>query len=353
MNNMKTIALLVMVALAATACGNKEEKKAASQIAAKVNSGEISVHQINFVLQRTPGLPPEKAEEAKRQILDGLIDQEIAVQQAVETKLDRNPNVVQQIEAAKREILARAYMEQITANKGKPSDDEIAAFYKMRPELFSARKLYRLEELVFEAKPAAVAAARDLAGKGKPTAEIAAALKAQGVQVGGGVSVKPAEQISLDLLPKLAQAKEGVPQVFENGGKAAVVTVLATKPEPLTDVQAKPFIERYIGNRDKGEVARETMKGLRAKAKIEYVGDFGKDAEADRKKREEAEAKQSKELKDAREAARKVQEEESARKAEEAKKAREAAEAERAKGAQNAVAKPSEGALSKGISGLK
>jgi len=137
---LKTIATLVISALAVSACGDRPpEKKAATQVAAKVNSGEISVHQINYVLQRTPGIPAAQADAAKRKVLDNLIDQELAVQQALESKLERSPVVMESIEAARREVLARAFLEQVTAGKAKPSADEIKYLYTEHPELFSNR----------------------------------------------------------------------------------------------------------------------------------------------------------------------------------------------------------------------
>ena len=39
--------------LGLAACGSKDVEKPVGQIAAKVNSGEISVHQLNYVLTRT------------------------------------------------------------------------------------------------------------------------------------------------------------------------------------------------------------------------------------------------------------------------------------------------------------
>src|SRR2546422_5284472 len=89
------------------ACGKDDDKKAASQVAATVNSQEITVHQVNNVLARNPSITPEAAPRAKREIVERLIDQELARQQALEKKLDRSPGVVQAIEAAKAEILDR------------------------------------------------------------------------------------------------------------------------------------------------------------------------------------------------------------------------------------------------------
>ena len=106
------VASAVIASLVLAGCGDKKDKPA-SQVAAKVNKGEISVHQINYVLQRQPGLKQEQAEEASKTALEKLIDQELAVQRATEMKLDRDPRVVQAIEAARRDILARFYLEKV------------------------------------------------------------------------------------------------------------------------------------------------------------------------------------------------------------------------------------------------
>ncbi|MFX9077455.1 hypothetical protein ABTN32_20565, partial [Acinetobacter baumannii] len=81
------------------------------------------IHQINGVLSRTPNLPQDRAQAAGKQILQSLIDQELLIQQAQEQKLDRDANVMQAIESAKREILARAYVERLGTSASKPSAD--------------------------------------------------------------------------------------------------------------------------------------------------------------------------------------------------------------------------------------
>ncbi|MEF8728849.1 MAG: EpsD family peptidyl-prolyl cis-trans isomerase [Accumulibacter sp.] len=275
MNAPKTILTLLVSALAITACGDgSSTKKAATQVAAKVNGGEVSVHQINFILQRTPSIPADQVEGARRQVLEGLIDQELAVQQAVEMKLDRTPNVMQMLEASRREVLARAYLEQVGGGGAKPSATEVRAYYNDHPDLFAKRKVYRLEEINFAGTPELVGRVKEQLARGKTSAEVLAALRADGVVVSGGVAVKAAEQISLDALPRLAAAKEGQPQLFEDAGKAAIVTVLATKSDPMEESRALSYIENYLSNKQKSDRATEAMKQLRAKAKVEYAEDF-------------------------------------------------------------------------------
>src|SRR5262245_57262956 len=98
-------------------CGEKDDAKKTTrvptQVVARVNGDEITVHQINNVLARSQNIDPELAAQAKREILERLIDQQLAKQKAIENGLDRSPNVMQALEAAKNEILARAYLEQV------------------------------------------------------------------------------------------------------------------------------------------------------------------------------------------------------------------------------------------------
>ena len=137
-------------ALGLVACSSKDVEKPASQIAAKVNSGEISVHQINYLLTRAGAgaNAPEMAPKLRREILDRLVDQELAVEQAVAKKLDRSPDVLMAIENARREILARSYIEQITAPIAKPTIDEAKKYYTDHPQLFAERRVYNIQEIV-------------------------------------------------------------------------------------------------------------------------------------------------------------------------------------------------------------
>jgi len=95
------VPLIFALAIAA-GCGKSDDKKAATQVAAKVNSDEITVHQINNVLARAPNVTPEVAQRAKREILDKLIDQ-----QSAEANTEKRKQLVWQIERRLAEEGAR------------------------------------------------------------------------------------------------------------------------------------------------------------------------------------------------------------------------------------------------------
>lgn len=270
---------LTLVALAAslallTGCGDKSKEKGASQTAAKVNKEEITIHQINYVLQQQRGLQPEQAEAASRQILERLIDQELAVQKAAELKLDRDPRVVQQMEAARREIIARAYAEKTGEAAAKPTDADIKAYYDAKPALFSARRIYSLQEISIEAKPEQVATLREQLGAAKSINDFVEYLKANGYRFAGNQAVRPAEQLPLNLLDTFAKLRDGQAVLLPSANGAQVVLVAATRSEPVDEARAKPAIEMYLQNDAKRKLVESDLKALRTAAQIEYTGKF-------------------------------------------------------------------------------
>ncbi len=273
---------ITLIALAASlvllaGCGDKNKDKSASQAAAKVNKEEITVHQIDFVLQlqQQRGLQPEQAEVAGKQILERLIDQELAVQKAEDLKLDRDPRVVQQIEAARREIIARAYIEKTGEAASKPTDAEIKAYYEAKPALFAARRIYSLQEIAIEAKPEQVATLREQLGASKSINDFVEFLKANGYRFAGNQAVRPAEQLPLNLLDTFAKLNDGQAVLLPSATGAQVVLVVGSRSEPVDEARAKPAIEQFLSNDAKRKLVESDIKALRAAAKIEYKGKFG------------------------------------------------------------------------------
>ena len=269
----RALALTVLASAALlSACGGGD--KGASQTAAKINKDEVTVHQINFVLQQQRGLKPEQADTASRQILERLIDQQLALQKADDMKLDRDPRVVQQLEAARREILARAYAEKVGEGAAKPTPEEIKKYYDEKPALFSDRRVYSIQEIAIEATPAQMAELRENLAAAKNINQFIDYLKAKELRFNGNQAVRAAEQLPLNSLDTFARMKDGQALIVPTATGAQVVVLAGSRSQPVNEEQARPAIEQYLINERKRKLIEDDVKAMRAAAKIQYVGKF-------------------------------------------------------------------------------
>lgn len=285
MHSIPTSRLLIALLFAAgssvivSGCGNSDGKTPASQVAAKVNGAEISVHQINSLLAKASGITNDNAPQARKEILDRLVNQQLAVEQAMTKKLDRNPDILLSIEAARREILARAYLEQLAAANSKPTDEEIKRYYDEHPDLFSRRRIYSLQELAIPKNAGSLDGLKEFIGSGKSMDEVVGWLKEHKIPARASQGNRPAEQLPLDLLPRLAQLKDGQTAMIESAQGIMIMRLATSQSAPIDEATAKPRIQQFLLNERNNKTVADEMKKLKEAAKIEYVGDFAKATE--------------------------------------------------------------------------
>lgn len=166
--------------------------------------------------------------------IERLIEQRLARQHAIEQGLDRAPQIVQAIESARSEILARAYRQLVAESQPRPTREEIARFYREHPELFSDRRVFTLEER-----------------EGSFTVNR---------------FTRPAEELPLELLPRLHAMAAGELIVHEG----QTLRLVAARLAPLDEAAAAPLIEKFLLARRSSEALAAEMKRLRGQARIEY-----------------------------------------------------------------------------------
>ncbi len=270
------IPLILSATIAVSGCGDKKKDTAekGSQVAAKVNSTELTVHQVNFAMQRIPNLDKDHTKEASLEIIRSLVTQEVIVQKAVKDKLDRDPLVMQAMDAARSQILAQAYMERKLGTPVVPTAAEVTAYYNQHPEFFSQRKVYRLQEIAIKAPKDKQEAIRNQLAASKTLDEFGTWLKAQNYPVKASQGVKASEQLPPQLLPKLQSMPDGQAMVVTTPEGLLVLVLAGSQAQPVTEVQAKPAIEKLLQNQKRQETAKHELDTLKAAAKIEYLGDF-------------------------------------------------------------------------------
>ena len=261
-----------LVALAG--CGGRNESPPASQVAARVGSYEITVHQLSAELARLGNAAGDQVKQAGALALERLIDQELMVAQAEEQKIDRDPAVMAAVDAVRREVLSRAYVERLTALTPTPSTAEVQRFYLDNPDLFSKRRVYALRELRVSVPAGREGDIRTEADKAVTLDEVAAWLRREQIPFKSDSGVRPAEDLPLDALKRLATMREGQLGVLSSPGSLLIVQLIGAREQPIDEASAAPLIERYLTNRTREKVAREALRDLRQRAAIEYVGEF-------------------------------------------------------------------------------
>jgi EpsD family peptidyl-prolyl cis-trans isomerase len=215
----------------------------------------------------------------KRDILNGLINQELAKRQAILKGLDRSASVVLDIEAARSEILARAYRESLVDYLPKAAPYEVETYYRKHPELFAQRRVFSLEELNFVGSDDVAGGVREQVSRSRSMKEVAEWLQSRGIAFTGNRNVLAAEEIPLEILPKLQLMKQGETQLFGAGGtRFRVIRVVAFQAAPVDEAAAAPRIRQFLFNRNSAELIAQKSKELRTSAKIEYFGEFAERA---------------------------------------------------------------------------
>lgn len=274
-----TLALLV-------GCSDKKETVVIDsappvQVAAKVNGVALSEDQVNLALKRAPELNSEQSKAASIQVIRTLVDQEVVAQKAVADKIDNDPEVVHALQASRRQILAEAYMSRKLGTAATPTDAEVSEYFDKHPELFAKRKIYRLQELSIQAPKERQEEIRTRLLGSRSLDDFSEWLKQENFPTKAAQGVKSAEQLPLELLPKLAEMPDGQAIVVNAPDGLLVILLADSQMQPVNLEQSKPAISRLLQVQARQKAAKAELDSLKATAKIEYLGKFAEAAKLD------------------------------------------------------------------------
>jgi EpsD family peptidyl-prolyl cis-trans isomerase len=273
--------VFVAVSFGLVGCGDKLSTSKPTQVIAKVNDTELSIHQLNFALQGVSEASPEQLAKIRKSALERLIEQEALVQDAISKKVDRDPAVQQQLEAARKDILVRNHLQKIGASAVAPSDEVVGQFYKNNPALFGDRNIYQFTELNFPRVPANWVEIEKGLAPTKTIQEVVEVLRQKGYNLPVSQNiVRAAEDLPTESLKQIAKLKDGEIIIYSRPPGVVIAQIIARKATPLDEAKAKPAIEKFLANKGKGELVQTEVKRVKEAAKISYLGEFAKDAVA-------------------------------------------------------------------------
>jgi EpsD family peptidyl-prolyl cis-trans isomerase len=253
-------------ALILSGCEGARADTPASQVVATVDGTEITATQLRDLIETSRGAATPNIERAA---LDRLVGETLLEKRALDMDLDQSPQIARRIDAARRAILAQAYLERATGSAPAPDDAAIREFYAAHPWLFRERKRYQLTSVELRASPERVKPLK--AAFAAPGASLATLLD----QLNGldSVAVPMARTLDGDQLPDMLAREFGAMKPGDNvtwtvGDTHHFATLDGIAPSPVPLSQARERIARHLAAQRTAAAAEAEVKRLRGAAEI-------------------------------------------------------------------------------------
>jgi len=246
------------------ACNQHAEAEHRAQVVATVNDSEITLGELKAAIDAL-GTDTDT-------LVESLIDEELLVQKALVNHLDRDPAVVQAIEHARRQVLARAYEERSVLPHTGISADSSREYYRDNPALFAHRRIYRT--LTFSiARGELTGTLRNALDRARSAIQVRELLDRQHVAFEAVETTRPAEEIPTDLLAQLAQAAKGDVLIAAppQQARALLICVVGIRESPIDFEHARPQISQHLTDLRNRAIVAQYLQRARAQARISYA----------------------------------------------------------------------------------
>lgn len=270
------LSVVLLVFLGLSGCQEEAAKpKVDSQVVAKVNDEELTVHQLNQVLSQVRvKISADNRDKVKEEALKKLVDQTLLLQAATKAGLDRTPDVLTQIETAKRKVLTDAYLKRSLQSVSKPTPIQVETFYNENILIFSERALFVYSQITIPATPDKQ---KDLIEQVKSAGKLGslvAELKSQSVDYVVLKDAKTSEKLPRPLLKPMNSIDVGDLGFMKMSDGIVVIALEDKIALPVSLEQASKGIERQLLQVEKQKVLTGLLESLKSTASISFQGEF-------------------------------------------------------------------------------
>lgn len=263
----KVMTSLLLATLAA--CGSSDPIGKQTQVVAKVNGDEITVHQINGEMQRLQ-VPVVNPQKVAKQMLGSLIDRQLLVQEAQKLNLDRTPEVMQLVDAARAQIYAQAYLARKVSALSPATEKEVQQFMTEHPEVFSHRKVFTTSDIIF-ANDAAKVDVNQLQTLVSNAEELKAWLNSHQIHFEIAEETIPTEALPKQAVGLADQLKVGDLLFMHDDIKVVARSIANIAEVPLSEQQAKDMATKAVNERKRQQLILDEVQRLKKLAQIEVL----------------------------------------------------------------------------------
>ena len=247
-------------------------KKPGGQVVAVVNGEEITQQELNAELQNAHVPANIDQKKVMPALLQRVVDRKLVTQLAKDDGLDKTPAYLEQLRIAQENLLANQYVAKIAKTISLPDPAAVDAFIASSPTIFSQRKRYTLNQIVF-AQPSDPTLITKLEPAHTLDA-IAAVLSAAQVQFSRGVGKLDSAAIPPAIAAKIAALPPGEPFLLPDNGRIVASVIASVETVPVDPDQAKPAAVAMLRKKALGDALQAKLAAAHASAKISYEPGF-------------------------------------------------------------------------------
>jgi EpsD family peptidyl-prolyl cis-trans isomerase len=244
-------------------------KKPGGQVVAVVNNEEVTQQELNAELQnaRVPqGIDQKKVMPA---LLQRVVDRKLITQLAKTDGLDKTPAYLAQLRITQENLLANQYIGKIARTISLPDPAAVDAFIASNPTIFSQRKRYTLNQIVFP-QISDQAIVRSLQPVHTLDA-IAAILSAAHIQFVRGVGKLDSAVLPPRISAQIAALPPGEPFLLPDGGRIVASVIQSEEPIPVAPDQAKPTAVKMLRQKALSDALQKKLAAAKSSATISYA----------------------------------------------------------------------------------
>ena len=243
-------------------------KKAEGQVVAVVNGQEITEQQLNAEMQAAHVPDNVDKKRITQEILKRMVERAVLVQKAQSDGVDKSPEYVSQLQAAKDGIAVRIYAERLKKGLKDPDAATVNAYIAKNPNMFAGRKIFELDQIAFPISTSK-AIIQQLSGIHSMDA-LAALLQSKNVQFSrqkGGLdtlTVKP------EFITQISGLPAGEPFVVPDQGRFVANTIIGSRAAPIPSDKSHDLAVEMLQRERLDKLIVDTQKAASAVAKITY-----------------------------------------------------------------------------------
>lgn len=272
----RTAAVVGICGLMLVACGKKggdQPVASNSQVVAHVGTEVVTIQELENEY-RWANIPINKQNDPDtiKKVLSDLVLRKYLLQQALNSKLDREPKVLLDVLRSREQVLANAFLVR-KATEASAGKADVEDYIAKNPLKFSGRKFLTIEQIVFRLgsdSQSVIEANRDA----KTLDEIDQQLTSAGVPHGRQMGVLNSGEVPQDFLATMEAKKADDVFFIRSGPNGLFFKIKGEESRPLGGEAAADLARQLL--RSDALKAETGLESMTANLEAKYEGDYAK-----------------------------------------------------------------------------